>query len=164
MSVVLDIQTISVVIASASVIGSAVYYMLETRHQRRERQTASIIQLSPWFNLNAKEIQEAITNVCSAEYANYEDYLAKYDGRPEQTSLKLLGNYFEGVGLLVYMKLVELDIVFNFWGDIAQSVWDGNEEVIHGMRKDVGTEFTFQYWEFLVKEVKKRKTAFNKNK
>jgi len=35
MSVVVDIQTISVVITSASVIGSAVYYMLETRHQRR---------------------------------------------------------------------------------------------------------------------------------
>ena len=39
MPVVLDIQTISVVIASASVIGSAIYYMIETRHQRKTRQT-----------------------------------------------------------------------------------------------------------------------------
>jgi hypothetical protein len=39
MSIVLDVQTISVVIASASVIGSAVYYMIETRRQRRIRQT-----------------------------------------------------------------------------------------------------------------------------
>ncbi len=155
----LDIPAISVVIASASVIGSAVYYMIETRHQRRIRQTESIIRLSPWFSLDAKEIQEAISNVCSLEYTDYKDYLAKYDGKPEQISLKLLGNYFEGIGLLVYMKLVELDIVFNFWGDVAESVWDDNEELINGMREDSGTPFTFQYWEFLVKEFKKRKTC-----
>ncbi len=164
MSFTLDIPAISVVIASASVIGSAVYYMIETRHQRRTRQTESIIRLSPWFSMDAKEIQEAISNVCSTEYTDYKDYLTKYAGKPEQTSLKLLGNYFEGVGLLVYMKLVEIDIVFNFWGDIAESVWDDNEEVINGMRKDSGTPFTFQYWEFLVKEFKKRKIFLNKKK
>jgi hypothetical protein len=160
----LDIPAISVVIASASVIGSAVYYMIETRHQRRIRQTESIIRLSPWFSLDAKEIQEAISNVCSLEYTDYKDYLAKYNGKPEQISLKLLGNYFEGIGLLVYMKLVELDIVFNFWGDVAESVWDGNEELIKGMREDSGTPFTFQYWEFLIKEFKKRKIDLNKNR
>jgi hypothetical protein len=164
MSFNLDIQTISVVIASASVIGSAIYYMIETRHQRRTRQTESIIRLSPWFNMNAKEIQEAISTVCSTEYTDYNDYLTKYAGNPEQTALKLLGNYFEGVGLLVYKKLVEMDIVFNFWGDIAESIWDDNEKIINKMRKDAGTPFTFQYWEFLVKEFKKRKIALNKKK
>jgi hypothetical protein len=159
MSFMLDIQTISVVIASASVIGTAVYYLIETRHQRRIRLTENIIQLSPWFRMGAKDIQEAISNVCSTEYTDYEDYLKKYAGKPEQTSLKLLGNFFEGVGLLVSLKLVEMDIVFNFWGDVAESVWDDNEELINSMRKDTGTPFTFQYWEFLVKEFKKRKIA-----
>lgn len=164
MSFTLDIQTVSVVIASASVIGSAVYYMIETRHQRRIRQIESVIRLSPWFNMNAKEIQEAISTVCSTEYTDYKDYLTKYAGKTEQTALKLLGNYFEGVGMLVNMKLVEMDIVFNFWGDIAESVWDDNEELIKGMRQDTGTPFTFQYWEFLVKEFKKRKIVLSKKK
>jgi hypothetical protein len=164
MSFNIDIQTISVVIASASVIGSAIYYMIETRHQRRTRQTESIVNLSPWFKMDAKEIQDAISKVCSTEYTDYEDYLAKYAGKPEQTALKLLGNYFEGIGLLVYMKLVETEIVFNFWGDITESVWDDNEALINSMRKDTGTQFTFQYWEFLVKEFKKRKIALGKKK
>ena len=162
MSFSLDIQTISVVIASASVIGSAVYYLVETRHQRRMRQTESVITLSPWFSLNAKEIQEAISNVCSADYTDYDDYLAKYEGKPEQISLKLLGNYFEGIGLLVSRKLVEVDLVFDFWGDIAESIWDDYEEIIKGMRKDSGTQYTFEYWEFLVKEFRKRKAALNR--
>jgi hypothetical protein len=163
MSFILDIPTISIVIASASVMVSAAYFMLDTRHQRRIRKTENIIKLSPWFSIDAKEIQEAISNVCSTEYTDYKDYLSKYAGKPEQTSLKLLGNYFEGIGLLVYMKLVDMNIVFNFWGDVAESVWDDNEKVINGMRKDIGTPFTFQYWEYLVKEFKKRKIAISKN-
>ena len=115
MSFTLDIQTISVLIASATVIVSAAYFMLDIRQNRQIRQTENIIRFSPWFSLDAKEMQEAISNVCSVEYADYKDYLAKYAGKPEQTSLKLLGNFFEGIGLLVHMKLLELDIVFNFW-------------------------------------------------
>jgi len=164
MSFLLDIQTISVLIASISVIGGAVYYMLETRHQRRVGQTESVIRFSPWFSITAKEIQEAITNVCSTEYTDYDDYLSKYAGKPEQLSLKLLGNYFEGIGLLVHRKLVEVDLVFDFWGDVAESVWDDNEIVINGMRRIGGTEYTFEYWEFLVEEFKKRKLALSKKR
>jgi len=62
------------------------------------------------------------------------------------------------------MKLLDMTAVFNFWGDVAESVWDDNEELINNMRKETGTPFTFQYWEFLVKEFKKRKIAISKNK
>ena len=164
MSLVFDVQTVSILIASISVIGSAVYYLLETRHQRRIRQTESIIRFSPWFSIDAKGIQEAIGNVHSTQYTDYNDYLSKYAGKPEQISLKLLGNYFEGIGLLVSKKLVEEDLVFDFWGDVAESVWDENEKVINGMRKDSGTPYTFEYWELLVRAIKKKKIALNKKK
>jgi hypothetical protein len=159
MSLALDVQTISVLVASASVVAGAVYYMLETRHQRRERQTESILRLSPWFGLTAKEIQEAINLVCSAEYTDYKDYVEKYAGKPEQTALKLLGNFFEGVGLLVARKLVESDIVFDFWGDLAMSLWEGNEEIIVGMRKESESPYIFEFWERLYKEFKKKKNG-----
>ncbi len=158
MAVSVDFPTISVLIASASVVAGAVYYMLETRHQRVVRQTESILRLSPWFSMNAKEMQEAISRVCAAEYVDYEDYMAKYAEKAEHVSLKLLGNYFEGIGLLVYRRLVETDIVFDFWGDIAQSVWEGNESLIFSMRKESESPKMFEFWEYLVKEFKKRKT------
>jgi hypothetical protein len=164
MSFVFDVPTVSVVIASLSVIGSAVYYMLETRHQRRIRQTESVIRLSPWLSMDAKDVQEAISNVRSAEFTDYKDYIAKYAGTPEERSLRLLGNYFEGIGLLVHRKLVDTDLVFDFWGDVAETVWDKYEEVIKGMRKDSGTQYSFVYWEFLVKEVRKRIIALSKKK
>ena len=157
MSVAIDASTISVIVASASVIIGAIYYILETRHQRRVRQTENIIRLSPWFNMSAKEIQETINSVCSVEYTSTEEYFQKYSGKPEQMSLKMLGNYLEGVGVLVSRKLVETDLVYDFWGDIALSTWENNEKIIFAMRERSGEPRMFEYWERLSKEMRRRK-------
>jgi hypothetical protein len=45
-------------------------------------------------------------------------------------TLKILGNYLEGMGILVYRKLVETDIVYSFWGDIIQSSWEKIEPLV----------------------------------
>jgi hypothetical protein len=157
MSVVFDVPTISVLVASASVIIGAIYYMLETRHQSRVRQTENVIRLSPWFSMSAKEIQETINLVCSVKYTSTEEYFEKYSGKPEQTSLKLLGNYLEGIGVLVHRKLVEADLIYDFWGDIALSTWEDNEKIIHAMRERSGEPRMFEYWEQLSKEMRRRK-------
>ena len=152
-----DIAAVSIAIASAGVLAGVIYYVLEIRHQSRLRQTESVIKLSPWFNMNAREVQEAITQVCSIEYENYDDYLERYSGKPEHMTLKILGNYFEGMGILVYRKLVETDIVYDFWGDIIQSSWEKIEPLVAGMRKDSGDLNMFRFWEYLYHEMKKRK-------
>jgi hypothetical protein len=152
-----DIAAVSIVIASAGVLAGVIYYVLEIRHQSRLRQTESVIKLSPWFNMNAREVQEAITQVCSIEYEDYADYLARYSGKPEHMTLKILGNYFEGIGILVYRKLVETDIVYDFWGDIIQSSWEKIEPLVAGMRKDSSDFNMFSFWEHLYHEMKKRK-------
>jgi hypothetical protein len=156
-SIVVDIQTVSIAIASAGVLAGVIYYILEIRHQSRLRQTESVIRLSPFFNMNAQEMQEAITQVCSIEYKNYDDYLEKYSGKPENTMLKILGNYFEGIGILVSKKLVDADIVYNFWGDIIQSSWEKIKPLVADMRKDSGDCNMFVFWEYLYDEMKKRK-------
>jgi hypothetical protein len=151
-----DIQTVSIAIASAGVLAGVIYYVLEIRHQSRLRQTETVIRLSPFFNMNAREMQEAITQVCSIEYENYDDYLERYSGKPENTMLKILGNYFEGIGILVSKKLVDADIVYNFWGDIIQSSWEKIKPLIADMRKDSGGLNMFVFWEYLYDEMKKR--------
>jgi hypothetical protein len=151
-----DVQTISIAVASIGVLLAAIYYVLEIRHQSRLRQTESVIKLSPWFNMTAREVQEAVTQVCSIEYKNYKDYLEKYSERPEHVTLKILGNYFEGIGILVYRKLVKADIVYDFWGEIIQSSWEKIQPLVADMRKDIGDSNMFRFWEYLYNEMKKR--------
>ena len=154
-----DITEISAIVASAGVLAGVIYYILEIRHQSRLRQTESVIRLSPFFNMSAREMQEAITQVCSIEYKNYDDYFERYSGKPENTMLKMLGNYFEGIGILVSKKLVEADIVYNFWGDIILSSWEKIKPLVADMRKDSGDLNMFVFWEYLYDEMKKRKQS-----
>ena len=156
MSIVVDIETVSIVIVSAGVLAGVIYYILDIRHQSILRQTESVIRLSPWFNMNAEEVQEAITQVCSIEYKNYDDYLEKYSEKPEQMKLKILGNYFEGMGVLVYRKLVRKDVVYDFWGDLILSSWEKIKPLIADMRKDSGDANMFRFWEYLYNEMKER--------
>lgn len=116
------------------------------------------MRLSPWFNMSAKEIQEAISQVCSLEYENYQDYLEKYSGKLEHVMFKVLSNYFEGIGILVRRKLVNADIVYDFWGDIIISTWEESKSLINEMRKDSGDSNTFVFWEYLYGELKKKQT------
>jgi hypothetical protein len=153
---VIDVTTVSIVIASTGVLAGVIYYVLEIRHQSRLRQTESLIRLSPWFNMNAREVQEAITQVCSIEYENYDDYIKRYSGKPEHMTLKILGNYFEGIGILVSRKLVKADIVYDFWGDIIKSTWEKIGPLIKDMRKDSCDPSMFMFWENLYNEMKKK--------
>jgi hypothetical protein len=151
-----DIQTVSVLIVSIGVLSGVVYYIIEVRHQSRLRQTENLIRLSPWFNMNAREMQDAITKVCSIEYENYDDYFEKYSDKQEHLMLKMLGNYFEGIGILVNKKLVDTDIVYYFWGDIIQSSWEKIKPIIGDMRKDENASNMFEFWEYLYNEMEKR--------
>ena len=151
-----DVSTVSIAIASAGVLAGVIYYVLEIRHQSRLRQTESVIKLSPWFNMTAREVQEAVTQVCSIEYKNYKDYIEKYSEKPEHVTLKILGNYFEGIGILVYRKLVKADIVYDFWGGIIMSSWEKIQPLVADMRKDTGDPNMFRFWEHLNNEMKER--------
>jgi hypothetical protein len=151
-----DLTEISAVATAVGVLVGVVYYILEIRHQSRLRQTESVTRLSPYFNMNAREMQEAITQVCSIEYENYKDYLEKYSGKAEDTTLKILGNYFEGIGILVDKKLVGADIVYSFWGDIVQSSWEKIQPLVTDMRKDNDDPNMFLFWEHLYNEMKRR--------
>jgi len=152
----LDIQTVSVLVVSVGVLSGVIYYIIEMRHQRRIRQTENLISLSPWFRLDAKEVQDAVTKVCSIEYTSYKDYLEKYSGKPEHLSLTMLGNYFEGMGILMYKKLVDADIVYYFWSDIVRSSFEKIKPIIEDMRKDEGDPNMFKFWELLYNEMVKR--------
>jgi hypothetical protein len=152
-----DIATVSTLIVTMGVLAGVVSFLYEVRRQSKLRQTESIMRLSPWFNMNAIEAQEAISKVCSMEFKDYDDYLAKYNGKPEQIMFKVLGNYYEGMGILVHRRLMDVDVIYDFWGDIIISTWEQFQPIINEMRRNDGDPSVFKFWEHLYNELKTRK-------
>jgi len=64
-----DIQTVSIVIASAGVFAAAMYYILQIRHQSKLRQTDLAMRLySTW---QSKEFSEATLKVWNLKFKDY---------------------------------------------------------------------------------------------
>jgi hypothetical protein len=64
----IDLSTFSIIVASIGVIAGVVYNVISIQHQNKLKQMESLIRLSPWLNMDAREVQEAITQVCSIKY------------------------------------------------------------------------------------------------
>jgi hypothetical protein len=68
---VVDIQTVSIVIASASVVAGVVYYALQLGHQTKIRQTDLVMRLYSTYGSN--EFREALIKVMNLQFKDYED-------------------------------------------------------------------------------------------
>jgi len=98
---VVDIQTVSIVMASASVVAGVIYYAFQIRNQTRIRETDLIVRLSPWFNVSPDRLQEAGNIVATLEYRDYDDFVERYgslwSGKPEPNAVMLGCNYMDGI-------------------------------------------------------------------
>ena len=109
-----DIQTVSIVIASASVVAGVVYYALQLRHQARARQDmvktrqADLLMRS-YSTYGSKEFQEALWTVHKLEFEDYNGYLKKYGSTasvtPANRAIWTVSWFFNGIGLLLHSRL-----------------------------------------------------------
>lgn len=153
---ILLLQTVSIAIASAGVFVAAIYYILQIRHQAKTRQTETIITLNPWSRMTGEELREAIDKVGTIKYENVDDYIAKYGEKPEDKMLIRLADYFEGIGILLHRKLVDVNATYDLWGPVIIELWEKVKPVIEEMRKRFNEPTYYTFYEYLYKEMKKR--------
>ena len=106
-----DIQTISIAIASAGVFVAAIYYMLQIRNQTRIRKTDLIIRLYSF--VATREFLEAWETIRDREVKSTEDYQKKYGGLVE---LNLVYTVYQEIGMLLQRKLIDTTLVEDLVG------------------------------------------------
>lgn len=153
-----DVTEISAIIAAAGVLIGVVYYILDMRHQRQERQTGLLVRVVPWINIDSKELQTAMMRTLKTEYKDYEDFVNRYgevhSEKPEQAAILALVNYFEGLGILVRRRLIDIDSVYDFWGSDINMIWEKLRPIVEGERKK--WNYPTLNCEYFYAEMKKR--------
>jgi len=164
---VVDIQTVSIAIASASVVAGIIYYSLQLRNQNRQmeqqnkiRQADLAIRINPWLNMSGIEFTKMALEFAAVEYKDYDDFVKKYGPlnsvTPASMAFHTGSNYFEGVGVLLKRKLIDVDIVRDYWGESVIYTWKRVEPLIKGWRKQFNMPKAWEPFEYLVNEMKKR--------
>ena len=164
---ILLLQTVSIAIASASIVVAAIYYFLQIRHQSKVRQTDLVNKLYSTFI--STEFMDATVKFSSLEFEDYKDYIDKYgsisrvgkygpifNDTPEFKSLYAVDNFFNQVGILLNRGLIDADLVRDVFGYRVEALWNKIQPLIQGFRKELNQPEAGKWFEYLYNEMKKR--------
>jgi len=146
----LDIPSISAIIAAASVVAGVIYYSVQIRHQTQVRQTDLIMRL--YSTRASKEFQESWKKVMSMEPKDYRNYEKWY----EWSDFIVVAAFFEGIGILLRRNLIDIRLVDDLFSYSIKTIWEKIKEVVEGVRKHHKAPQIWEWFEYLYNEMKKR--------
>jgi hypothetical protein len=145
-----DVQTLSIAIASASVVAGIIYYSLQIRHQTKVRQTDLVIRLYTTFA--SKEMRQTWEKITTREHMDFNTYREKFG----LSELNEIGWFFEGVGVLLHRKLIDIAVVDDLFSSPIKISWEKMKPVAEGERRQFGRPQIWEWWEYLYNEMQKR--------
>jgi hypothetical protein len=153
-----DVQTVSIVIASAGVLIGVVYYILDMRNQARVRRTDLFMRL--WELGTTDEYMGALEKATGLQFKDYEDYVTKYGSflseNPTQRAVWRVLGLFGLLGALVYRKLLDLEMVYHYASpQYLIMLYERFKPVIDGLRKEFNEPFLFGDFVYLCNELAK---------
>ena len=153
----LDISSISAIAAAVGVIIGVVFATLQLRDLVKTRQTDLVMRLDATFG--SKEFQEAWVETLRMEFKDYEDYLRKYgatSGKPAYVSVNMVANFFEGLGILLRRKLIDIALVDDLFSSDVIITWHKMKPIVEGWRKQFNRPQMSEWFEYLCNEMQKR--------
>jgi hypothetical protein len=160
-----DVQTVSIVVASASVVAGVIYYALQIRHQAMIRKTELIMRLYSHL-YGSEDLQKARKKVNSITYEDYDDFVKKYGApnseEPIPTAIATVLYVFEEAGVLLSKKLVDVDLIDQLMGESILRTWTNLMPLIEEARKRLNRPRVWTNFEYLYNEVKKREQQLAK--
>jgi len=107
----LDIASISTIIAAITVAVGVIYYILDLQHQRKVRQTDLMVRLQQAWG--SEEMIKPWLKIMNLEFTNYDDFKKKYGAlyaeRPEHEAFLSVANHFIAVGYLLKRKMMDYE-------------------------------------------------------
>jgi hypothetical protein len=157
-----DIPILSAIIAGTSVVIASVFAVFQLRNLVRTRQTDLVIRLYSAFS--GRELQEAYFEVRQMEFVDYDDFMKKYR-MPAKSIVQLwqVSKFFDGVGVLLRRKLVDIGLVDELFHTEATLLWEKVKPIAEGRRKELNQPTIYQCFEYLYNELKKREQRGVKN-
>jgi hypothetical protein len=151
----LDITSISAIVAAAGVLVGVVYYILDIRHQNRVRQTDLTMRMyTSWVS---EELTKPWLKVMNLEFTDYDDFKKKYgtylSDNPENAALLSVINSFTIMGLLLQKKLVDAELVSHL---PVSMTWNKVKPIVEGIRKESNDRSWYVEFEYLNGELEKR--------
>ncbi len=145
----LDIPSISAIVAAVGVIIGVVFAVLQLRDLVKTRQTDLVIRL--YSTMESREFQEAWDRFMKGEYKDLDDFERKYSVEGYE-----VGIFFEGIGVLLHRKLIDIGLVDDLFSSFVKMTWEKMKPLAEATRKKLNLPQMGEYFEYLYNELQKR--------
>jgi len=156
----LDIPSISAIVASAGVIVGVAFAVLQLRDLVKNRQTDLVMRLYSAYG--SREFQEAWVETLRLEFKDYRDYLKKYGAtseKPVYTSVNMVASFFEGIGILLRRRLIDIALVDDLFSSDIVITWHKMKPLVEGWREHFKRPQISEWFEYLYNEMKIREQS-----
>ena len=161
-----DIQTVSVVIASASVTVAAIYYIWQIRYQTKTRKSDLVWRMTQ--TMYSDDYRDAILKVLNLDFKDYEDFVKKYgpylSDSPTMKAVTKINVLYSQLGSIVKDKLIDFELVYSVFGIACCRIWEKVKPIIEGYRKASNQSTYLGDFEYLYNEVMKRSQRLKSKK
>jgi len=160
-----DIQTVSIAVASVSVVAGVFYYAFQIRHQNKMRHLDLFMRLySSW---GSEDMLNAHRRFVAIEVKDYDSFVKKHGPVTEAsqiwTDIDRVGWFFNMMGFLVKERTVHMRQVDELLGHWVTKNWETIKPLVDGWRKQYNIPESYRWFEYLYNEKKKREQAGVKN-
>ncbi len=146
----LDIPSISALVAAVGVIVGVVLTTAELRNLGKQRQTDLVMRLHA--RVGTREFIDAWEKIRTREFDDYNKYMKKYG----LSDIAIVMMFFEGLGVLFHRRLIDIDLVAELFRESSKMMWEKTRPIVEGLRKQYNQPRWVEYWEYLYNELKKR--------
>jgi hypothetical protein len=162
----LDWTLITSLVTMTGVFVGVIFGLRQINDIVKSRHTNLFVDL--YDHLNSQEFQKMYNQIIYVyKWDSYDDWLEKYgpDTNIEAwSSFVSVGSFFDGIGVLVSRKLIDLELVDDLMSSSIIWLWEKMEPVVLERRKRRNRPQLWEFVEYLYKEVKKREQKTTQTK
>ena len=152
------LDTVLQIIPALSVSIAAIYYAMNIRHQRETRQAQLFMQVYEAYR-SPQLRKQYYAFTFQHQWKDYADYMTKYGPDTNIDAFTdhgaLLG-YFEGIGVLVKKRLVDIDMVNELLSPLIRLTWEKMRSMVLEARlTDDARTRLYHNFEYLYDELNK---------
>ncbi len=151
----LDIPSISAIVAALGVIVGVVFTVFEVRNLVKARKIDLTMRLASAWHTGG--LMEKWLKVMNLEFKDYSDFRKRYGAlhsyNPEYTALYIVLEHFEVQGYLLHKKMIDFDLAE--MSPVMQT-WRKTKPIVEGFREERNSPRISEWFEYLYNEMQKR--------
>ena len=153
---IIDVTSLSAIVAAISVVVAVIFAILQMRHATKTRTTELIVQLNPALKVTMNEVIESYSKIMNREFKDYKEYQENYGDPLYDTALHLTTGYNDGFGFLLYKRLINIETIEYILSGTTIGLWEKLKPITEGMRKQYNLPKLSKWFEYLYNELQKR--------